>query len=269
MTSRTAVALSLTFLTSAMFVGAAHARDLAPICTDRPTKANSTCTVPAGAWQVEGDLANYTRNRASGLRSKTTYVVNPYVKYGLTDAMDLQLNWAPHIRATSKDSGTGIKASDSGAGDVFARLKAQVWSGAKGSAALVPFVKAPLASRGFGNDEWEGGVAFPVSVSLPQNFTLTFGPELDVLADADGSGRHVAVINLLNLARPLNDRVTLVGELWSSLNFDPARTVRQYSADVAMSYLVTSVVQLDIGANFGLNRNTPDAQIYAGVSTRF
>ena len=25
----------------------------APICTDRPTKANATCTVPDGAWQIE------------------------------------------------------------------------------------------------------------------------------------------------------------------------------------------------------------------------
>ncbi|MEW5686865.1 MAG: transporter [Pseudomonadota bacterium] len=247
----------------------AQEADIAPICTDRPTKANSTCTAPAGAWQVESDLANYTRNRAGGVRSETTYVVNPYLKYGLNDRMDLQVSWAPYIRAEAKDMASGAKASDSGSGDLYVRLKAKVWSGGSGSAAIIPFVKAPLASRGFGNDEWEGGVAAPVSFALPDSVTLTFGPELDVLADADGSGRHVAVVNLVNVARPLSDRVSLIGELWSSFNFDPAGTVRQYSADVAMTYLVTPVVQLDVGANFGLNRNTPDAQLYAGVSTRF
>jgi hypothetical protein len=28
-------------------------------------------------------------------------------------------------------------------------------------------------------------------------------------------------------------------------------------------------VQLDAGANFGLNRNTPDVELYTGVSVRF
>lgn len=256
-------------LVFALCAGAAHAQDATPICTDRPSKANATCTVPAGAWQVESDLANFTRNTVGGVRRETTYVVNPYVKYGLTDALDLQVNWAPYIRARTKDLGTGAKTSDSGSGDVYVRLKAKVWSGDKGSAAIIPFVKAPTASHGFGNDSWEGGVAVPVSVSLPDSVTLTFGPELDILADGDGSGRHAALINLVNVARPLTDRLTLAGELWSSLNFDPDGTVRQYSADVALAYLVTPVVQLDAGANFGLNRNTPDTQVYVGVSTRF
>ena len=30
----------------------AHADDTSPICTDRPTKANATCTVPEGTWAV-------------------------------------------------------------------------------------------------------------------------------------------------------------------------------------------------------------------------
>ncbi|PZQ60292.1 MAG: hypothetical protein DI570_14335 [Phenylobacterium zucineum] len=274
MTSRTASPRRLACvpaggLALALAAGAAQAQDAAPICTDRPTKANSTCTVPAGAWQVESDLVNHTRNRAGGVRSEATYVVNPYVKYGLTDRADIQVSWAPYIHAASKDLATGAKASDSGSGDLYVRLKAKVWSGDKGSASIIPFVKAPVASRGFGNDAWEGGVAAPVSFTLPDSVTLTFGPELDVLVDADGSGRHVALVNLVNVARPLNDRLSVVGELWSSFNFDPAGTVRQYSADVALTYLVTPVVQLDVGANLGLNRNTPDAQVYAGVSTRF
>ena len=53
------------------------------------------------------------------------------------------------------------------------------------------------------------------------------------------------------------------------MEFDPAGTERQLSADIAASWLATSRVQLDIGANFGLNRATPDADLYLGVSRLF
>jgi hypothetical protein len=45
--------------------------------------------------------------------------------------------------------------------------------------------------------------------------------------------------------------------------------VRQASADGSAAYLVSNDVQLDAGANFGLNRNTPNIEIYSGVSVRF
>jgi hypothetical protein len=38
---------------------------------------------------------------------------------------------------------------------------------------------------------------------------------------------------------------------------------------MAVAYLISNDVQLDAGANFGLNRNTPDIELYSGVSVRF
>jgi hypothetical protein len=45
--------------------------------------------------------------------------------------------------------------------------------------------------------------------------------------------------------------------------------VRQYSLDAAAAFLVSNNVQLDAGVNFGLNRNTPDVELYSGVALRF
>jgi hypothetical protein len=67
----------------------------------------------------------------------------------------------------------------------------------------------------------------------------------------------------------LSDKVNVSAELWGQWNWDPAGTQKQYSADVAFAYLPNKNLQLDTGANFGLNRNTPDIELYAGVSTRF
>jgi hypothetical protein len=248
---------------------AAQGETVAPICTDRPTKANATCTVPTGAWQIESDVGSYTRDTQPGTRTETFNWVNPTFKYGLNDTMDLQLNWSPQLRVRSTDRASGQRQTLNGAGDVTLRLKARFHEGERASVAVIPFVKAPTARQGIGNDKWEGGIAVPVGLALPNHFSLTFGPELDLLADSDGSGHHPALINLVNLARPLSQRSTLAVELWSSINYDPAQTIRQSSADLALTYLVTPVLQLDLGANFGLNDATPDAQVYLGFAHRF
>ncbi len=63
--------------------------------------------------------------------------------------------------------------------------------------------------------------------------------------------------------------LTLVGEIWTMTNFDPADTVTLASADAALAWLVSERVQLDLGANFGLTRSTADLELYAGASVRF
>jgi len=134
---------------------------------------------------------------------------------------------------------------------------------------VIPFVKVPTAVRGLGNDKVEGGLAVPVGFILSGPMTMTFGPELDVLSDAAGSGRHVALVNLLNVAGPIASRLTLAGELWSAFNLDPAGTIKQASADVALAFAVSDDLQLDAGANLGLTNDTPDLEAYIGTSVRF
>ncbi|WP_369062296.1 transporter [Caulobacter sp. 73W] len=235
----------------------------APICTDRPTKANATCTVVAGAWQVEADGVNFTRNKAGGVVAKTTAYGATTVKYGLSDKSDLQVTWTPYVESRV----TGANKI-SGSGDVYVRYKQALKTGGRTTVSVIPYVKIPTAADGLGNDEVEGGVALPVSVAL-DGFTLTFGPQADLLLDADGDGRHLAVTNLVNLARPISSTVTLYGELWTNTNFDPADTVTQFSADAAVVWLAAPTLQFDVGGNFGLNDKTPDAQVYVGVSKRF
>ena len=93
---------------------------------------------------------------------------------------------------------------------------------------------------------------------------------MDILANGiDPHSRHAQFVGLVNLGFGLTSKLTLYTELWTAQNFDPAGTVRQYSADTALAYALTPTLQFDIGGNFGLNRATPDAQLYLGVSTRF
>jgi hypothetical protein len=134
--------------------------------------------------------------------------------------------------------------------------------------ALFPFVKLPTARKALGNGAVEGGVAVPVNIDLPKDFSLGISPEADLLLDSDGSGRHLGTMTAINIGKTVG-KVTVAAELWGQWDFDPAGTDREYSADVMATWLVRPKLQLDAGANFGLNRNTPDVQLYAGISTRF
>lgn len=246
----------------------AFAQEPAPICTDRPAKSNAVCTVPEGAVQIESDLSNWTRFEAGGAKVDTIVPVSPTVKFGLGPNTDLQINWAPYVDV--RTSTGGFVDRKRGAGDVLVRLKQRLTNAdSKVQVGVIPFAKAPAAKRGIGNGEWEGGVALPVQFSLPQSFTLTFGPEIDLFADGDGSGKHAQLTGSVNIAKPVSSKLTLIGEFWTAQNYDPAGTVRQYSADVAATYLLNPKAQLDAGANFGLNRITPSVQLYLGISTRF
>jgi hypothetical protein len=240
----------------------------APICTDRPTKSNFACTVPKGLVQIEADAFNWLTNSADGARTDQLFFTNPTIKYGLTDSTDLQLNWVPFTRVRSRDV-AGQVSTVSGVGDVTLRLKQRLTS-AEGAfqLAVLPFVKLPTARTGIGNGKVEGGVAVPINISAPGGWTFTLGPQLDVLADFDGDGHHVGLTGLVNIAKQFG-QFTLYNELWTSQNYDPSGSVRQYSYDVALAWLPRPTWQFDVGANIGLNRNTPDLVTYVGISTRF
>jgi hypothetical protein len=247
-------------------VTAAEAEET-PICTDRPTKANAVCTVPVGKWQLESSAAARSRTEADGATTKVTTLGSSVVKFGLSERSDLQVGVTPYVRVETEAA--GATSHHSGFGDLTVRYKHRMTAdNAKVQVAAIPFVKLPTASGDIGNGKVEGGLAVPISMASGA-VTVVLGSELDMLADADGEGHHPALVNLINVAGPIVPGLTLVGEIWTMTNFDPSDRLTQASADAALGWLVSDRVQLDIGANFGLNRNTADVELYAGASVRF
>jgi hypothetical protein len=115
-------------------------------------------------------------------------------------------------------------------------------------------------------------VIAPVQFGLPQGFTLLFDPELDILANADGDGRHANYQMLANLSHALSGSVTGYVELWGEANQDPAAPKREASLDFALAWIPWPKrpnLQLDAGANLGLTPATPKTNPYIGVSQRF
>ena len=74
---------------------------------------------------------------------------------------------------------------------------------------------------------------------------------------------------LIDLGIAASPRLSFTVELWEQWDWNPGTTVKQFSADAAVAYLLRDNAQIDAGANFGLNRQTPDLELYSGVSVRF
>jgi hypothetical protein len=238
---------------------------LKPICADRPNKAVSPCTVEAGHWQVEVDAADFTQDKTAGVTTEVGIWAAPNIKYGVTDRLDVELNVVPY--QTVRVSGVSMA---SGFGDLTARAKYAVTTGDV-AVTLMPALKIPTASKAIGNGAVEGGLVVPVGFTLPGGLALALNPEIDAFHDGDGHGTHAAYALSGVLSRNLTPEFIGAVELWGAHNDDPGRRLDQASFDLGLAWIPMKDqnLQLDAGANFGLTRDTPDVNVYVGISRRF
>lgn len=238
---------------------------------DRPTKSNGPLTVDAGRFQYETDLVSYLHSNAGGVSTRTYVALDPTLKVGLTRRVDLELQFNGYTDTRVSDPGAGSTLSRAdGAGDLVVRSKVNLFGNDGGAVAmaLIPYVKLPTAARALGNNQVEGGLIVPVSMTLPAGFALTVMPEVDVLRNNSDSGKHFNFTGVVNLGYTISKQWTVFGELYSAVGTD-AHTPPVYTVDVAVAYLLTDTIQLDAGVNIGLNCNSPNIQLYTGISQRF
>ena len=242
--------------------------------TDRPPKVNSPYTVDAGHFQYEADLASYLYDSFSPNRLTTRQwvVADPTLKLGLTNRIDAELQLAPYndLRATQRGGLAATSTESSGFGDVTPRMKVNLFGddGGDTALALIPYVKLPTAARGLGNDWVEGGVIAPLSLALPDGWTVILMTELDALADSADAGRHANFLNLVNLSHALAPGLTFYVELFAD-TASGGQVTPIYTLDLALTYLIGRDLQLDVGTNIGLDKAAPDLQAYIGLSQRF
>ena len=248
---------------------AAAAADDQPICPDRPSKSTGPCTVPDGKWQIETGLIDWSRSSDGGTKSDAIAWGNTAIKYGISPKADIEL-WLTPLETLSIH-GAGVHEHDSSFGDTLVRVKYELSKdGSPVQVALDPFVKIPTANHQLGNGKVEGGLLVPIQIALGKSpFSISLDPELDLLANQDGHGHHAAMIQLVDLSFQANEKLALTTEIWSQWDWDPAGTGRQLSWDGSIAYLVNKNLQLDAGANFGLDKQTPVVELYTGISVRF
>src|SRR5262249_26690995 len=133
-------AAALTFVTTAPTLAQTASPASTPaepaLCTDRPSKANAPCTVPAGDFQIEADVANGTRSSADGVTVKTLLGPNPTFKYGVNKSLDVELNIAPWQQVQTTAGGRTL--TDASLSDLFLRAKWAAVTGDVFNMSLLP-----------------------------------------------------------------------------------------------------------------------------------
>src|SRR5437763_13668819 len=120
-----------------------------PICANRPGKSTPTCTVPAGRFQIETGLADWSLQKMPGERDTSLVIGETAIEYGLTDRSDIEVDFTPWQRATSSGPGSASRAT--GIGDVTVTYKHRLTSGdGPLQLAIAPVIKIPTAKVALG-----------------------------------------------------------------------------------------------------------------------
>ena len=242
---------------------------------DRPGRVTNPITVDAGHLQIEGDFGNALRLDIKGATTRAFETLDPTLKLGVTSRVDIEmtLNGDELVRQRPNGTRTSMRFGDFG--DVYLRAKINLLGDDGGAVALgfVPYVKIPAsdgASLALGDGVVEGGGLALLQAKLPQDFVLNLQSETDALEGGADSRRHANFVHIVALSHtvPGLKALTATAEVYTSVSADRF-TPDLYTADVGLAYMTGPATQLDLGANFGLNRAAPSYQVYAGISQRF
>lgn len=248
--------------------GAAMAQDR-EYCPDRPGIDTPACTIAPGKMSVETSIADWTRDDQPGSREDSILFGDTLVRIGVSDSIEARIGWTPFGHDRMRDS-NGIDTVN-GVGDVSLGMKANLHNpdGAGLSVSVLPFVTLPVGRPSIGAGDWGAGFLVPVTYEISDTVSLDLTPEIDAAVDQDGNGRHLAYSSTAGLAIELDKAFTLTGEMQALRDDDPQQHETQAVAALSLAWMANDNLQFDIFGAAGLNANTPDARLYAGISRRF
>jgi Putative MetA-pathway of phenol degradation len=231
---------------------------LRPLSTDRPDTTESAYSVDQGHFQLEMEMAAFTRDGGDW----TDYTLGELnAKFGLTPCSDLQLVMPFYTHARDGDEGSG---------DTEMRLKYNLWGndGGETAMALMPFVKIPTAHGDLGNGDIEGGLIAPFAFSAPGAWSCAVMGEVDLGKDEDGGGYNVLGLASATASHAITENTAGFLELVGIFSAETSKDIEAYF-NTGMTWAITATLQLDGGVRVGLNSASTDLIPFAGMSTKF
>lgn len=229
---------------------------LRELSTDRPDTTESPYTVDAGHFQIEAEIASWTRDRSHS----ETALGQINFKYGLDDFTDLQ--WISPTHCWTDDGGEGW-------GNVQIRLKRNLWGNDAGDTALavMPYAELPTGDEAFGADRLQGGLIIPFAFSHG-DWGFGLQGQIDRAYDNERNAHHWEFMGSATASHPVSDCCNVFCEVVALLREGQAGG-SEYSLNTGVTWLARDQVQWDAGIRVGLNDEAPDLMPFLGYSTKF
>ncbi len=225
-----------------------------PINTDRPDFTESAIVVPHRYLQVENGFTYENDRRIYTLSGPETLI-----RYGACKRFELRLGLPSYF---SQRAG-GVSAS--GFGDTYVGAKFQLGPTPSGlDISLIPAVFLPTGPRDFSTRTVDPELKFCLSKDLSERVSLS--GMLYWSLPTEYQRRNSTLQTTLSLGWNLAKRWNVFLEYAGTFS---AHAGPQHIAHSGFSYLLNDDVQLDIHYGLGLNNNSPESFIGAGVSFRF
>jgi hypothetical protein len=258
-------------IAAAAFSLPAAAQEGRDLCSDRPGLGTPACTVAKGEVVAELGLADWTRQHDGSVRTDTLLLGDMLLRFGLSSSLEAQVGWTALGRVRERDAALGTRGAATRVGDVTLALRQNIRNpdGSGLSVAIMPYVTLPAGRTPVGTGDWSGGVRLPVSVDLGGGASFALTPEVDAAVDEDGDGRHLQYGSVAGMGFDLSDHVSASAELSLFRDRDPAGHSSEALAGLSLGWQPNDDSQWDVGANVGLNRDSPDVELYLGYVHRF
>ena len=251
-----------------------------PINTDRPTFTPANTVVPPGRLQFE---SGFTFNSEQTARTRTQVYNFPELamRYGLADRLEFRTYWVGQTYTQTQPRFGGQATQLNGPNDMEVGFKWQLFAGDKNrkwipTTALITSIIAPTGGTSpFSSESVEPYINLIYGWSLSDKLTLAGStgdvglrhtPEPRSRGKTDNFEEyHQSLVAFYSVT----ERTTLFYEWYILMNSNRSEGSPTNFMDGGMLYRLTTNMQLDLRAGFGLSGRPDDFFTGAGFSVRF
>lgn len=235
-----------------------------PALAAHPLITDDTGTQGQGNFQLEVN-SEFGHSDGSGL-TEDTFSINNVLSYGIMDQLDVVLG-VPYLQV--KTEGSGTTTTERGISDTSLEVKWRFYERDGFSLAVKPGILLPTGddSKGLGNGKVNYSFFFIGTKELePWAFHLNLGYKrhqngVDERVDI----WHASLASELKLTKNLK----AVANIGTERNPDPSSDRHPAFILGGLIYSLTEKINLDLGANLGLNRADNYYSILAGIAFKF
>jgi hypothetical protein len=228
--------------------------ELRELSTDRPDTTESPFTVDAAHFQIEMEIATWTKDGSDG----ETSLGEMNLKFGLDAMTDLQMVTPAY---------TFLRDGGEGWGNMQIRLKRNLWGNDGGNTALavMPYVELPTADEGFGSDHVQGGIIVPFAFSMGE---WGMGLQAEFSSIHEEGRYHWQAMFSATASREITASCSMFLEM-VSMHPEGRTGESEYYLNSGLTWAATNMVQWDAGLRIGLNEEAADITPFLGFSRKF